>query len=154
MALADPSWVAALAGLAGALTTLGRPSDAAQVLTAVPSLHPLRAQALTLACRAMADGALRRWRWPRPPPSGCAPTSRGRATRPRPSWPPRCTWRRWPPCPGASRSADIGDVPAQRAALARGAEEALLDMAAATADSHRRHALLDAAARTRPWSVW
>jgi hypothetical protein len=38
--------------------------------------------------------------------------------------------------------------------MAERAEEALLDLAAATANVSRRHELLDAAARTRPWSVW
>jgi serine/threonine-protein kinase PknG len=153
VALADPSWVAALAGLAGALTTLGRHSDAAKVLTAVPSVHPLRAQALTLACRAMEDG-------PYDLEVAAAAAERVRADQPgmRDAAEAELAAALYTAALAAlSRGepvADIGDVPAQRAALARGAEEALLDMAAATADSRRRHALLDDAARTRPWSLW
>jgi serine/threonine-protein kinase PknG len=153
VALADPSWVAALAGLAGALTTLGRPRDAAKVLTAVPSVHPLRAQALTLACRAMQAG-------PYDLEVAAAAAERVRADQPgaRDAAEAELAAALYTAALAAlSRGesvADIGDVPAQPAALARGAEEALLDMAAATPDSHRRHALLDDAARTRPWSLW
>ena len=45
-----------MAGLAWALGALGRPVEAARVLTAVPAGHPLRPEALTLACRAMEAG--------------------------------------------------------------------------------------------------
>jgi hypothetical protein len=40
------------------------------------------------------------------------------------------------------------------AELARATEQALLDLADVTSGRDRRHALLDAAARTRPWSLW
>jgi hypothetical protein len=49
---------------------------------------------------------------------------------------------------------EVAGVPADKGALARGAEDALLSLADATPDADRRHELLDAAARTRPWSVW
>jgi serine/threonine-protein kinase PknG len=153
VSVADPSWAPALAGLAGALVALDRRVDAARVLTAVPVLHPLRVEALTLACRTMLDG-------PYVPEVAAAAAERLRSAK-----------------PGARTAAEaelasalysaalaavlrgeqvgaVGDVPAEPQALARGAEEALLDMAAATPDSGRRHALLDDAARTRPWSVW
>jgi serine/threonine-protein kinase PknG len=153
VAAADPSWVAAIAGLADVLDALDRPLDAARVLTAVPDQHPLRAEALTLACRRLERG-------PYDPGVAAAAAERVRAT-----------------APGARDAADaalaaalyaaalaalhrgepvddIGDVPANPTALARGAERALLDLAAATPDTARRHALLDTAARTRPWSLW
>ncbi len=153
VAVADPSWAPAISGLAGTLEALDRRADAARVLTAVPPLHPLRIEALTVACRTMAAG-------PYDPEVAAAAAERVRAAQ-----------------PGARTAAeaelaaalfaaalaaltrgeqvnDIGDVQAEPAALARGAEAALLDMAAATPDSHRRHDLLDDAARTRPWSLW
>jgi tetratricopeptide (TPR) repeat protein len=153
VALADPSWVAALAGLATVLTMLGRPRDAAKVLTAVPSVHPLRAQALTLACRAMQAG-------PYDQEVAAAAAERVRADQVGTRDPAEAELAAslyTAALAALSRGeqvADIGDVRAEPAALARGAEEALLDMAAATPDSNRRHALLDDAARTRPWSVW
>jgi hypothetical protein len=56
-----------------------------------------------------------------------------------------------------ARREHVGDVagqPGTTRIMAERAEEALLDLAAATANASRRHELLDAAARTRPWSVW
>ena len=56
-----------------------------------------------------------------------------------------------------ARGEQVGEVagdPGDSRVLAERAEEALLDLAGATANPSRRHELLDAAARTRPWSVW
>lgn len=154
VAVADPSWVAALAGLAWSLAALERPVEAARVLTAVPTTHPLRAEALTLACRAMEQGSYDR-------DVAAAAGERVRAT------------------PAGSRNAadaalaaalyaaalaglargdqvgsEVAGVETSPASLARGAEEALLDLADATPNPARRHELLDSAARTRPWSLW
>ena len=48
----------------------------------------------------------------------------------------------------------MAGCPATAGSWPSAAEEALLDLADATPDAARRHELLDAAARTRPWSVW
>ena len=154
VAVVDPSWVVAVAGLAEALTALDRPADAARVLVAVPDSHPLRAKALTLACRLMLDGGYDET-------VAAAASDHLRGTRP--------------------GSRDIAEAElaatlyeAALAALARGeqvgkqvggrqahpndlsdaAEGALLEMAALTPDLVQRQDLLDAAARTRPWSLW
>jgi serine/threonine-protein kinase PknG len=154
VAVADPSWVAALAGLATSLVGLDRDPDAAKVLTAVPTLHPLRAEALTLACRTMERGRY-------DPRVAAAAGERVRATDPSTRTAAEselaaalyaaalaATGR------GESVGNDVGGVPATPADLARGAEQALLSLADATPNAARRHELLDAAARTRPWSVW
>jgi fermentation-respiration switch protein FrsA (DUF1100 family) len=55
------------------------------------------------------------------------------------------------------RGEAVGEVAGHRATpkyMAKLAEESLLDLADATPDPERRHRLLDAAARTRPWSMW
>ena len=154
VAVADPSWVAALAGLAGSLTSLQRPVEAARVLTAVPTTHPLRAEALTLACQAMERGTY----------DEAVATAAGERVR---------------TAAGGSRSAadaglaaalysaalaalargepvgaSVGGIEPSPAALASAAEVALLDLADATPDHQRRHELLDTAARIRPWSLW
>jgi serine/threonine-protein kinase PknG len=154
VAVADPSWVAALAGLATSLVGLDRDRDAAKVLTAVPTLHPLRPEALTLACRTMERGNY-------DPQVAAAAGERVRATDPSTRTAAEselaaalyaaalaATGR------GESVGNDVGGVPATPADLARGAEQALLSLADATPNAARRHELLDAAARTRPWSVW
>jgi serine/threonine-protein kinase PknG len=154
VAVADPSWVSALAGLAWSLAALERPVEAARVLTAVPTTHPLRAEALTLACRAMEQGSY----------DTAVATAAGERVRSVPA--------------GSRNAADAGLAAALYAAalaalargdqvgnevagvesspssLARGAEEALLDLADATPNTTQRHELLDTAARTRPWSFW
>jgi serine/threonine-protein kinase PknG len=154
VAVADPSWVAALAGLGASLTALGRPVEAARVLAAVPSTHPLRSEALTMACRVMEQGSY----------DSVVAAAAGERVRAVP--------------PGARNAAEaglaaalysaalaalqrgekiggqVGAVDSSPASLSRGAEQALLSLADATPDPARRHELLDAAARTRPWSVW
>jgi serine/threonine-protein kinase PknG len=154
VAVADPTWVVAVAGLARALKALGRSADAARVLTAVPEGHPLRAQALTEASRAMEPG-------PYDPQVAAAAAAHLRSDR---------SGRRGAADAelavalygsalaalrrGESVGASVGGVEARPEALARAAEEALLDLADNTPDAARRHELLDMAARTRPWSVW
>jgi hypothetical protein len=154
VAVADPTWVVAVAGLARALNALGRSADAARVLTAVPEGHPLRAQALTEASRAMEPG-------PYDPQVAAAAAAHLRSDR---------SGRRGAADAelavalygsalaalrrGESVGASVGGVEARPEALARAAEEALLDLADNTPDAARRHELLDMAARTRPWSVW
>jgi hypothetical protein len=154
VAVADPSWVAALAGLAWSLAALDRPVEAARVLTAVPATHPLRAEALTLACRAMADGrydesvAAAASERVRAVPAG----SRNAAEAGLASAlfaAALAALRR-----GEKVGGSVGGVEPSRPELARGAEAALLDLADATPNPARRHELLDTAARTRPWSLW
>jgi serine/threonine-protein kinase PknG len=153
VAVADPTWVVAVAGLADTLVGLGRKAEAAKVLTAVPESHPLRAEALTRACQIMATGSYDR-------EVASAAGERVRSSR-------RGT-RRLADAElaaalyGAALAArdggqDIGQTlagrPVDRTELARAAEAALLELADVTPDAERRHELLDAAARTRPWSL-
>jgi serine/threonine-protein kinase PknG len=153
VAVTDPSWVSALAGLAWTLEQLGRPVEGARVYIAVPDGHPLRAEALTAACRAMEHGTF-------DPEVARVAGERVRRTA------------------GSTRSADEAELAASlymallaaeargetvtspatgtdppRSALGEAAEQALLELADATPDVGRRHELLDAAARVRPWSL-
>lgn len=154
VAVADPSWVAALAGLAWALDAIGRTVEAARVLTAVPQGHPLRPEALTLACRAMEAGAYDesvalaagdrvRSRQPgaRGPADAELAASLYRAAL--------AALHR-----GEQVGPQVGRMRSTPGELAKAAEQALLELADATPDPAKRHELLDAAARTRPWSLW
>jgi hypothetical protein len=176
VAVTDPTWVAATAGLARALVGLDRPADAARVLVTVPSGHPLRAEALTLALRALnaagiyddpvVDAAIDHLRTVAA--SSGTPDARrsaeaelavglysgALATRQRgdaggPALAKVLGDRTGPGGAGAG-PAEPPTVPE----LARATEQALLDLADVTSGRDRRHALLDAAARTRPWSLW
>jgi serine/threonine-protein kinase PknG len=154
VAVADPSWVAAIAGLAGMLAALERPVEAARVLTAVPHTHPLRADALTLACRAMEHGSYDQ-------AVAAAAGERVRAVRSgtRSAADAGLASALFAAALAALRrgeqvGASVAGVEATRPALARAAEHALLELADATPNPARRHELLDAAARTRPWSLW
>jgi hypothetical protein len=152
VAVADPTWVTAIAGLAWALDALERPAEAARVLTAVPPAHPLRAQALTYACRAMEAGAY-------DPSVAAVAGERVRSARGSGAAEAELAASLYRAALAAlARGEQVGtEVAGQQATrpeLARAAERALLDLADATPDTARRHELLDAAARTRPWSVW
>jgi serine/threonine-protein kinase PknG len=154
VAVTDPTWVGAVAGLARVLVALGRPADAARVLTLVPPAHPSRAAALALACRAMepagydervATAAAEHLRATTPgrrsaDDAELAAALYGAALAAR--------------LRGERLGPRVGDHPASVAALARAVEAALLDLADSTPSTARRHELLDAAARTRPWSLW
>jgi serine/threonine-protein kinase PknG len=175
VAVTEPTWVAATAGLARALVGLDRPADAARVLVTVPSGHPLRAEALTLALRALnaagiyddpvVDAAIDHLRTVAA--SSGTPDARrsaeaelavelysgALATRQRgdaggPALAKVLGDRTGPA--GATGPTEPPTVPE----LARATEQALLDLADVTSGRDRRHALLDAAARTRPWSLW
>jgi serine/threonine-protein kinase PknG len=180
VAVTDPSWVAATAGLARALVALDRPVDAARVLVTVPAGHPLRAEALTLAVRALNEAgayddqvvqaAVDHLRSvsqapalapasavTRSGPGGRAPDgrdggdSRGRAEA-------ELAVELYSGALAAAQRGEtvgrvLGDRPPSVPDLARATEEALLDLADVTSNRGRRHALLDAAARTRPWSL-
>jgi serine/threonine-protein kinase PknG len=152
VAVADPTWVTAIAGLAWALDALNRPAEAARVLTAVPPAHPLRAEALTFACRAMTVGAYDR-------SVAAVAGERIRTARRQDAAEAELAASLYRAALAAlARGEDVGaevaGQPATRPDLARAAERALLDLADATPDTARRHELLDAAARTRPWSLW
>src|SRR5262245_24645182 len=153
VAMTDPSWGQAVAGLADALNALGRPADAARVLTAIPAGHPLRIEALTRACRAMEAGT-----WD--PVVAAAAGEQVRATEDetRSAGESELAAALYGAALAAlARGESVGDVagqPGTSRIMAERAEDALLDLAAATANVSRRHELLDAAARTRPWSVW
>ena len=178
VAVTDPAWVAATAGLARALVGLGRPGDAARVLITVPAGHPLRAEALMLAVRALNEAGVYDEQVVQSAVDHLRSVSSASASGPAAE-----------PAPG-SRVADerdgrdsrgraeaelaaelssgalaaaqrgetvgrvLGNRPASVPDLARATEEALLDLADVTSNRDRRHALLDAAARTRPWSLW
>ncbi len=154
VAVADPSWVAALAGLASALSALERPVEAARVLTAVPATHPLRAEALTLACRAMEHGsydaavAAAAGERVRSVPSGTRSAAEAGLASALYAAALAAIGR------GEQVGGNVGGIDASPSSLARGAEDALLDLADATPNPTARHELLDAAARTRPWSLW
>jgi serine/threonine-protein kinase PknG len=154
VAVADPSWVAALAGLAWSLTGLDRPVEAARVLTAVPATHPLRPEALTMACRAMERGrydtdvATVAGERVRSAPAGTRNGAEAGVAAALFSAALAALDR------GEQVGATVAGVQPSRAALARGAETALLELADATPNAGQRHELLDAAARTRPWSLW
>jgi serine/threonine-protein kinase PknG len=189
VAVTDPAWVAATAGLARALVGLDRPADAARVMVTVPPGHPLRAEALTLAVRALNEAgayddkvvetAVQHLRSVAPasgPTSGPGPgsgpasgppggqdgrdgrnggnarDSRGRAEA-------ELAVELYSGALAAAQRGEtvgrvLGDRPASVPDLAQATEQALLDLADVTSNRDRRHALLDAAARTRPWSLW
>jgi tetratricopeptide (TPR) repeat protein len=153
VAIADPSWVAAIAGLARILVMLDRPIDAARVLVAVPDSHPSRAEALTLACRLMERG-------PYDEVVAVAAGDHVRAGRPGARAPAEAElaaslFRAALAALGRGETvgATVGGCDGKRRELARAAERALLDLADATPNPTRRHELLDEAARTRPWSL-
>jgi serine/threonine-protein kinase PknG len=154
VAVTDPSWVAALAGLARSLTALDRTTEAAKVLTAVPPTHPLRAEALTLACRIMESGPYDAQVAAAAGERVRASASGGRSAAESELAAALFAAALAALARGEQVGAQVAGVPADRGALARGAEDALLSLADATPDASRRHDLLDAAARTRPWSVW
>jgi serine/threonine-protein kinase PknG len=154
VAVADPTWVAAIAGLAWALNGLQRSTEAARVLTAVPPTHPLRSEALTLACRAMETDRY-------DPAVATAAADRLRTSKPGSRHAPEAElastlYRAALAALGRGEAIgpDIGGQATTRPALANAAEEALLELAAATPDTTKRHQLLDTAARTRRWSFW
>jgi hypothetical protein len=153
VAMTDPSWGQAVAGLADALNALGRPEDAARVLTAVPAGHPLRTEALTRACRAMEAG-----KWDPVVAAAAGEQVRAADDDTRGAADAELAAALYGAALAAlARGEQVGDVagqPGNARVLAERAEDALLDLAAATANPSKRHELLDAAARTRPWSVW
>ena len=154
VAVADPSWVVAVAGLAETLTALDRRADAARVLVAVPDTHPLRARALTLACRLMVDSGFDET-------VATAAADHLRGTRPgaRDIAEAELAATLYQAAlaalaRGEQLGKQVGGRPAHASELATAAEGALLEMAARTPDLVQRQELLDSAARTRPWSLW
>jgi serine/threonine-protein kinase PknG len=154
VAVTDPTWVGAVAGLARVLVALGRPVDAARVLTAVPPAHPARAEALTLACRAMQQGSY----------DDRVATAAGERVRAATAGDRNAAEAELAAAlygaaligviRGEAVAGPVGGHEATVAELARAAEAALLDLANSTPNPARRHQLLDSAARTRPWSLW
>jgi Protein kinase G tetratricopeptide repeat len=153
VAMTDPSWGQAVAGLADALNAQGRREDAARVLTAIPAGHPLRTEALTRACRAMEEGT-----WDPVVAAAAGEQVRAADDDTRGAADAELAAALYGAALAAlARGEQVGEVagqPGDSRVLAERAEEALLDLADATANPPRRHELLDAAARTRPWSVW
>src|SRR5690606_3982930 len=142
VAMTDPSWVAATAGLARTLADLGRPVDAARVLATVPTGHPLRAEALTLALRALnAAGtyderavavAVDHLRSVRADARGAAEAELAVELY---SGALAAVQR------GQQVGPAVGDVPASVPDLAAATEGALLELADVTSNRDRRHAL-------------
>jgi hypothetical protein len=154
VAVADPSWVVAVAGLAETLIALDRKGDAARVLVAVPESHPLRARALTLACRLMVDNG-----YDETVATAAGDHLRGSRPGKRDLAQAELAATLYQAALAAlARDEQIGKQvggrPAHVPELATAAEGALLEMAATTPDLAQRQELLDAAARTRPWSLW
>jgi serine/threonine-protein kinase PknG len=154
VAVTDPTWVSAVAGLARVLLALDRGLDAARVLTAVPAGHSSRAEALTFACRAMergtydervASAAAERLRTAK-----AGDYTAGEAELAAALYSAALSAR----LHGQTVGPIVGNRPSSTADLARGVEAALLDLADSTPNVARRHQLLDTAARTRPWSLW
>ena len=153
VAVTDPSWVLAIAGLAWTLSRLGRPVDAARVYTAVPASHPLRAEALTAACRLMEVGP-----YDEQTAQVAGDRVRTSANGPRGTDDAELAAALYAAAMAAIERGEtvgpsVGGVMPTRAKLGTAAEGALLELADATPDVARRHELLDAAARVRPWSV-
>jgi tetratricopeptide (TPR) repeat protein len=154
VAVTDPTWVSALAGLASSLERLNRPTEAAKVLTAVPTTHPLRADALTLACHAMEQGtydlevAAAAGERVRSVPAGSRDAAEAALAAGLYSAALAAVAR------GEQVGDEVAGVHTSPTSLARGAEAALLDLADATPNPAQRHQLLDSAARVRPWSLW
>lgn len=174
VALTDPTWVSAVAGLARVLLAVERP-DAVLAYTVVPATHPARTEALTHACRAMGGDSLlvghrerRNTRNGRPPRSARYDSRVADAAAD--------LLQAVPPGNRAAPEAElavalygaalaalqhgeaIGGTVAGAAVsgpeIARAAEQALLELADVTPNPGRRRQLLDTAARTRPWSWW
>jgi serine/threonine-protein kinase PknG len=155
VAMTDPNWVAAAAGLARTLVTLDRPVDAARVLTTVPSGHPLRAEALTLALRAMNEAGVYDEKVAAP----AIDHLRAAPADPRPAAEAELAVELYSGALAALQKGQavgkvLGDGSPTVRDMARAIEDALLDLADVTSNRGRRDALLDTAARTRPWSLW
>ena len=145
--------MAAIAGLAWALARLDRPVDAARVYTAVPASHPLRAEALTAACRLMEvgpyDDETARVAGERVRTSASGPRAGDEAELAAALYSAALAAL----ARGERIGPSVGGVTGTRSDLGSAAEGALLELADATPDAARRHELLDAAARVRPWSL-
>lgn len=157
VSVADPSWVAAVAGLARVLRTLDRPVDASRVLTAVPDNHPSRAEALTLACRAMERGGYDAV-VAAAASEHVQQAGRGAGGRREAVESELAAALFTAAIAAIERREPVGATvagrPADPKSLSAAAADALLELAEATPDADRRHRLLDQAARTRPWSLW
>jgi serine/threonine-protein kinase PknG len=159
VAVTDPGWVAATAGLARSLVALDRPGDAGRVLATVPSGHPLRAQALTLALRASNEAGA----YDDQVAAAAVDHLRAAPADPRPAAEAALAVELYSGALAALQRGQqvgkvlgdrLGDRPPTVADVAQATEEALLDLADVTSDRAHRHVLLDTAARTRPWSLW
>jgi serine/threonine-protein kinase PknG len=146
----DPSWVAAAAGRARCLQQLGRWEDAARSLMAVPEVHPLRYDALTMACRQIPDGCFDQ-----------EVASAAQAVLPRDpeSWYAReaeLAAALFQMSLAARRRGDQGaaDMVASPGELAADVSMALRRQAAFVPTAAARHRLLDEAAQVRPWRWW
>ena len=120
----------------------------------MPATHPLRAEALTAACRLMEVG-------PYDDETARVAGERVRATAAGPRTADEAelaaalyTAALAALARGEQVGPSVGGVTGPtRPALGSAAEGALLELADATPDAARRHELLDAAARVRPWSL-
>lgn len=154
VAVTDPAWLPAVAGLSRVLTELGRPAEGARALTAIPRIHPLRADALALACATVEEQgfdetvAVAAVEQLRTEPAGSRDTSHAELAV--------AFYRAVLAAVARGESLDGVSLKhrASPRALAKATEAALLELAALTPNPGRRHELLDCAAQTRPWSIW
>lgn len=166
--VAHPTWAGAVAGLARTLDALGRAEEAALAPLAVPESHPLRAEALTLACSYMATHRPARTaeadplRFDEQIARAAVRYLAGTEPRNRPVADAMLAATLYRTALAALRAgvavpgSITGGSDTERAdedALARATEAVLLELADGTPNSERRHELLDEAARVRPWTL-
>lgn len=157
VAMTDPSWVAATAGLSRVLARTGADATApARTLLDVPEAHPQRVQALTLACRKVPPGAYDHrvteaadWHVRAAERSGGSPADAATAEL------AAALYRMALDALAAGVAIDhpVGGRPPTLASLAAAAADALRRQAQGTTDHDARHRLLDEAARVRPWGL-
>jgi serine/threonine-protein kinase PknG len=156
VAVTNPNWVGAIAGRARALVGLHRPMEAALALLEVSPAHPLRLEALALACDAVPSGEYDA-RVARAAGDEIAHARARTHRRPIEEAELAAAVYRMA-CEAALRIDDVRDPvtgePAAVEDLAAARAAALHDQAMATPTASGRHALLDEAAQARPWRTW
>lgn len=150
----DPAWVPAAAGLGRALAAAGRAGDAATVLTAVPDTSPARTDALVAALQTLRSAPRLQVTDFRPAvdhvtrqKGGTRADALVAATLLNAALDAVAEGRLAP------SSDTILSVELRERPLRVACEKALFELADLTTDRAERAAILDQAARTRPWSL-